>query len=124
MREGGRERRNEGGREGGKEGGREGERKREREREREGRREGGRKREKEGGREELVNIASNLNEDYHSLHVLTGSIIIILQCVSNICVPNNTHTNIYSTPRRSLCVRPDAGGVWTIFHPRTARTNI
>ena len=24
---------------------------------------------------------------------------------------------IYSTPRRSLCVRPDAGRVWTIFPP-------
>ena len=24
---------------------------------------------------------------------------------------------VYSTPRRSLCVRPDAGRVWTIFPP-------
>ena len=27
----------------------------------------------------------------------------------------NSYT--YSTPRRSLCVRPDAGRVWTIFPP-------
>ena len=64
----------------------------------------------------------------HPIHAKMFSIQMLLhfcQIVPRVCtsvlfisiIMYLFYISIYSTPRRSLCVRPDAGRVWTIFPP-------